>query len=275
MSPSLRERYGPWALVAGASDGIGEAFARALAAAGLNLVLLARREQLLAELAADLEGEHGISTRCLTADLTATDILSQVAAGTSELEIGLLVYNAGATHGAAHVLEKPLGASLGLVALNCTGPLSLSHHFGGLMRERRRGGIMLLSSLASLSGGSYTAVYNATKSFELILAEGLWHELQPSGVDAMCLIAGATRTPSMLQSMPSFADYPGLMTAQQVAEEGLSFLGRGPVWVAGEHNRAIARRLLPNSRVAQINALSAASAGIFGKPVQDLAGEDF
>ena len=76
MSPSLRERYGPWALVAGASDGIGEAFARALAAAGLNLVLLARRAQLLSGLAADLEGEHGISTRCLTADLTAPDILS-------------------------------------------------------------------------------------------------------------------------------------------------------------------------------------------------------
>ncbi len=275
MSESLRERYGPWALVAGASDGIGEAFARALAVAGLNIVLLARRAPLLAELAADIGRQHGVSTRCVSADLTAGNILDRVRDGTDDLEIGLLVYNAGATHGAAHVLDKPLSASLGLVALNCVGPLSLAHHLGGRMRERGRGGIILLSSLAALSGGSYTAVYNASKSFELILAEGLWHELKPSGVDAMCLIAGATRTPSMLQSMPSFAEYPGLMAASDVANEGLAFLGRGPVWVAGAHNREIARRLLPNPRVAQINGLSAASAGIYGKPVSDLAGEDF
>lgn len=275
MRSPLQERYGPWALVAGASDGIGEAFARALAAAGVHLVLLARRAALLETLAAELERTHGVSTRCLTADLTAPDILSRVRGGTDDLEIGLLVYNAGATHGAEHVLDKPLESSLALVALNCTGPLSLAHHLGGRMRARGQGGIMLLSSLAALSGGSNTAVYNATKSFELVLAEGLWHELKPSGVDAMCLIAGATRTPSMLRSMPSFANYPGLMTAQQVAEEGLSFLGRGPVWVAGDHNRAIARRLLPHPRVMQINALSAASANIFGKPVRDLAGEDF
>ena len=275
MSDSLSVRYGPWALVAGASDGIGEAFARELAAGGLNLVLLARRTGLLQQLAASMESEHGISTRCITADLTSPDILAQVREHTDDLEIGLLVYNAGATHGAAHVLDKPLESALGLVALNCVGPLSLSHHLGGRMRARGRGGIMLLSSLASLSGGSYTAVYNATKSFEMILAEGLWHELKPQGVDAMCLMVGATRTPSMLNSMPSFADYPGLMAPAQVAAEGLGFLGRGPMWVAGAHNREIARRLLPNPRVPQIKALSAASAGIFGKPVLDPEGEDF
>lgn len=275
MSASLLERYGPWALVAGASDGIGEAFARELAAAGLNLVLLARRAPLLNELAADLRQTHGIATRCIAVDLTSDGMADRVRRETADLEIGLLIYNAGATHGAAHVLDKPLEAALGLVALNCQGPLSLAHHFGGAMRERGRGGIMLLSSLAALSGGSYTAVYNATKSFELILAEGLWHELKPAGVDAMCLIVGATRTPSMLGSMPSFAGYPGLMMPAQVAAEGLAFMGRGPVCVAGAHNRDIARRLLPNPRAPQINALSAASAGIFGKPGQDVAGEEF
>lgn len=275
MTAGLLERYGPWALVAGASDGIGEAFARELAAAGLNLVLLARRAPLLEALAAELGQAHGIATRCVAVDLTADGMADRVRRETVDLEVGLLIYNAGATHGAAHVLDKPLEAALDLVALNCKGPLSLAHHFGGAMRERGRGGIMLLSSLAALSGGSYTAVYNATKSFELVLAEGLWHELKPAGVDAMCLIVGATRTPSMLGSMPSFADYPGLMMPGQVAAEGLAFMGKGPVWVAGAHNREIARRLLPNPRVPQINALSAASAGIFGRPVQDATGEEF
>lgn len=270
----LRARYGPWALVAGASDGIGEAFARQLAAAGLNVALLARRESMLRSLAAELELAEGIRTRCIVADLTAESMLSQVQRETEDLEIGLLVYNAGATHGAAGVLDRPLEQSLGLVALNCRGPLGLSHLLGRRMRERGRGGIILLSSLAALSGGSLTAVYNATKSFDLVLAEGLWHELQPAGVDAMCLIAGATRTPSMLASRPSFADYPDIMAPAQVASEGLAFLGKGPVWVAGEHNRTIFRRMLPNSRVAQINALSAASATIYGLPPVQVEGED-
>jgi short-subunit dehydrogenase len=270
-----RASYGPWALVAGASDGIGAAFARQLAAAGLDLVLLARREPLLRELAAELAAAYGVRTRCVVADLTAPGLLQCVCEATMELEIGLLVYNAGATHGAGSFHEQPLAAALALVELNCRTPVQLVHHLGTRMRERGRGGIVLLSSLASLSGGGLTAVYNATKSFDMILAEGLWHELKPAGVDAMCLLVGATRTPSMLSSRPQFADYPGIMDPAQVAREGLAFLGRGPVWVAGEHNRDIVRRLLPVPRVGQINALSAATASIYGRPVNTLAGEDF
>jgi short-subunit dehydrogenase len=271
----LRGRYGPWALVAGASDGIGAAFARQLAAAGVNLVLLARRAALLDELAAELEAAHGVSTRRVVADLAAPGLLEHVREATDALEIGLLVYNAGATHGAGSFHEQPLTAALTLVELNCRTPVQLVHHLGARMRERGRGGIMLLSSLASLSGGALTVTYNATKSFDMILAEGLWHELKPAGVDAMCLMVGATRTPSMLSSRPSFAGYPGIMEPAQVAAEGLGFLGRGPLWVAGEHNRAIVRRLLPVPRIGQINALSAATATIYGAPVRTLEGEDF
>jgi short-subunit dehydrogenase len=194
---------------------------------------------------------------------------------TDDLEVGLLVCNAGATHGAAHFLDRSVDAALGLVALNCRAPVVLAHHFGLRMRARGRGGILLLSSLAALCGAGWTATYNATKSFDMILAEGLWHELKPAGVDAMCLVVGATRTPSMLERMPSFANYPNIMDPADVAAEGLAFLGRGPVWVAGAHNRAIARHLLPNPRVAQINALSAANAGIFGEPVVQVEGENF
>jgi short-subunit dehydrogenase len=274
-TPAFRERYGPWALVAGASDGIGEAFARQLAAAGIHLVLLARREPLLRALAEELASAHGIATRCVVADLTAPDVMDRVSEQAAGLEIGLLVCNAGATHGAATLLERPVDAALALVELNCRTPLRLVHHFGTGMRQRRRGGIVLLSSLASLSGGGLTAVYNATKSFDLILAEGLWHELKPDGVDAMCLMVGATRTPGMLGSRPSFAQYPGIMEPAEVAAEGLAFLGHGPLWVAGEHNRAIVRQLLPVPRVGQINALSAATASIYGRPADPREGEDF
>ena len=271
----LRERYGPWALVAGASDGIGEAFARQLAAAGLNVLLLARREATLAALAAELRSAHGIDARCVVADLMRDKLLDRLRAASDGLEVGLLICNAGAVHGAAPFLDRPVDAALGLVALNCRTPVLLAHHFGGPMRERGRGGIMLLSSLSSLSGAGLTATYNATKSFDMIFAEGLWHELKPAGVDAMCLMVGATRTPSMLQRMPSFAAYPNIMDPADVAAEGLAFLGRGPMWVAGAHNRAIVKHLLPLPRVTQINALSAANAGIFGQPVISAEGEDY
>ena len=269
-----RETHGPWALIAGASDGIGEAFARQLAAKGLNVVLVARRTALLETLAEDLRHAHGVEVRIVQADLTAVDMLGEIRAVTDGLEIGLLIYNAGAVHGARHFLDKPLDDALDLIALNCRGPVLLAHHFGAQMRSRGRGGLMLLSSLSALSGGSNTAIYNATKSFDLILAEGLWHELKPCGVDAMCLLVGATLTPSMLSSRDSFRNYPDIMQAGDVAAEGLAALGKGPLWVAGAHNRALVRTRLPGSRVAAINELSQACAEIYDLPVMEVVGED-
>ncbi|HPG27251.1 MAG TPA: SDR family NAD(P)-dependent oxidoreductase, partial [Myxococcota bacterium] len=244
----FRARYGPWALVAGASDGIGECFARALARRGTNLVLLARREPLLADLAAELRARHGIETRCLPADLTGDDLDRRVADATDDLEVGLLVYNAGAVHGARPFHDQPVEHALGLVALNCRGPVLLAHRLGRRMRDRGRGGMLFLTSMAALAGSSYTATYCATKSFDLVLAEALWHELTPRGVDVMAVIAGATRTPSMLTSNPGFEDYPGLMEPEDVAAGALANLGRGPVWVAGKANRETAKGMMPVPR---------------------------
>ena len=275
LGARLRSRYGPWALVAGASDGIGECFVRRLAAAGIHVILLARREPLLRSLAADLEREYGIEVRTLVADLTAEDLDERVAKGVADLEVGLLVYNAGAVHGAAPFHEQPLEHALGLVALNCRGPVTLAHRLGQGMRERGRGGIVLLTSMAGLSGSSYTATYAATKSFDLVLAEALWHELAPHGVDAMAVVAGATKTPSMLNSQPGFENYEGIMEPDDVAAGALRNLGRGPVWVAGAGNRAAASGMLPVPRIALINAMSQATAGLYGLPFHEAKGEEF
>lgn len=269
------KKYGPWALIAGASDGIGEAFARQLAEQGFNLLLLARRAEPLGALAADLVEEHGVLVQGVTIDLTTEGLLDNLRQLTDELEIGLLIYNAGAVHGASHFHDQSLDHTLGLIALNCTGPATLCHHYGGRMRERGRGGIILLSSMAALSGGSYTAAYNATKSFDLILAESLWHELAPRGVDAMCLMAGATLTPSMLSSKDSFAEYPNVMDPADVAREGLQHLGQGPVWVAGSHNREAAKMLWPIPRTMAINGFSEAAASLYELPFTQVEGEDF
>lgn len=268
-------QYGPWALIAGASDGIGEAFARQLAAAGFNLLLLARRAQVLGNLAADIKEQFGVEVQGVCIDLTSSDLLENLREVTNGLEVGLLIYNAGAVHGAGFFHDHGLEHAQKLIALNCQGPASLCHHYGGLMRERGRGGIILLSSMAALSGGSYTVSYNATKSFDLILAEGLWHELAPRGVDAMCLIAGATLTPSMLSSKDDFADYPNVMEPADVAREGLQHLGDGPVWVAGSHNREAAKMLWPIPRSMAINGFSEAAANLYELPFTAVEGKDF
>jgi short-subunit dehydrogenase len=272
---TFRERFGPWALVAGASDGIGESFARQLAERGLNIVLLARREALLEEVASGIRAEHGVETRVIVADLTGEDLDERVARGTEGLEVGLLVYNAGAVHGAKKFHDQPIEHALGLVNLNCRGPMLLTHRLGSAMRERGRGGILLLTSMAALAGSSYTASYNATKSFDLILAESLWHELGPDGVDVMAVIAGATRTPSMLSSNESFEDYPGIMEAQDVAAGALANLGRGPSWVAGKQNRETAAGLWPVPRTAVVNGMSEAASQLYDLPFTRVAGTDF
>jgi short-subunit dehydrogenase len=272
---SFRERYGPWALVAGASDGLGECFARRIAAEGVNVLLLARREAVLAALAADLVARHGVEARTLVADLTAPDLDARVAAATQGLDVGLLVYNAGAVHGGAAFHEQPVGHALGLVALNCTGPVLLAHRFGARMRARGRGGIVLMGSMICFAGSAYVATYSATKAFDRILAEGLWHELAPHGVDVLGAIAGATKTPSMLASNEAFADYPGAMQPDEVAEGALAFLGQGPIWVAGAANRATAKGLCPVPRIPVINGMSEASAGIYGLPHAPASGVEF
>jgi short-subunit dehydrogenase len=272
---AFRDQYGPWALVAGASDGIGECFARQLAERGLNVVLLARRESMLESLAAELRAAHGVETRVLVADLTAEDLDDRVAEGTQDLEVGFLVYNAGAVHGAKTFHDHSVEHALGLVALNCRGPVYLTHRLGNAMRKRGRGGMLLLTSMSSLAGSSYTATYSATKSFDMILAESLWHELAPQGIDVMAIVAGATRTPSMLTSNPTFEDYPGIMDAADVAEGALRSIGRGPVWVAGEHNRAAAQGLSPVPRVAAINGMSQACASIYDLPYIEAKGSEF
>jgi short-subunit dehydrogenase len=273
--PGFRERYGPWALVAGASDGIGACFARRIAAEGVNLLLLARREARLEELAAELRSAHGVEARGVALDLVSADLDAKVHAATRDLEIGLLVYNAGAVHGGRPFHDHPVEHALGLIALNCTGPVLLAHRLGARMRPRGRGGIVLLGSMIAFAGSAYVAAYSATKAFDRILAEGLWHELKPHGVDVLAVIAGATRTPAMLATSQAFATFPGALDPDDVARGALAFLGRGPVWVPGATNRATAKALSPVPRIPQIEAMSRATAGIYGLPHAPAAGVEF
>lgn len=261
------DRYGPWALVLGGSEGIGASFAHHLAADGINIMLAARRMQPMAELARVLETTTGVSTRTVSIDLTAPDAVAQLGTATSDLEIGLVIYNAGATHGVARFHDRAVDAHLGLVSLNCIGPLLACHHFGAAMLQRGRGGIILVGSMSGTAGSALNVTYSAAKAFEQVLAEGLWYEMRPHGVDVLALLAGATRTPSLERSGTSCAgtDFPP-MEPDDVAREGLANLGNGPVWIAGDANRAGFDYLRRVPRRDAVTVLSKAARSFYGIP---------
>jgi short-subunit dehydrogenase len=232
----FRARYGPWAIVTGASVGLGECFARALAARGLHLLLVARRREPLEALAADLRRKYPVEVRTEAADVGHPDLLQVLDRLAQGAEVGLVVHNA-AFSAVGAFLDRPLADQLEVLDVNCRAPAMLAHHFGRQMVARGRGGILLVSSLAGGQGCPMVASYAASKAYEIVLAEGLWDELGPAGVDVLACRAGPTRTPSYEASRPK-KKVP-MMEPMPVVEEALAALGRKPVVIAGRLNRAV------------------------------------
>lgn len=270
---AFRTRYGPWAVVAGGSDGIGAAYARELARRGLHVALIARRKQPLERLAEALRGEFAVEAMTIQADLTSAGLVEAIAAATAGLDLGLLVYNAGSSRHAKKFLDLPPEEALFLMQLNCRGPLLLAHHFGGRLRKRGSGGLILMSSMACLAGSAYQVTYCASKAFDTTLAEGLWHELAPEGVDVLGVVAGKTRTETM--GLHANANFEDGMDPAEVASGALDHLGKGPNWIPGESNQSAAKAIWPVPRVALINGMSLACADLFDLPHTPVSGREF
>lgn len=220
-------KYGPWALVTGGSEGVGAAFARMLAADGFKLVLVARKAGPLEELAAELRA-GGAEVRALSVDLASPDALERVRSVTDDVEIGLLVYNAGANSVRGNFVDLPEEVTQAVIALNVLGHANFSRHYGKLMVQRGRGGILLTGSTGGYLGSPTVTTYCAAKAFCRIFAEGLWAEMQPLGVDVLHLNIGFTATPAMVRlGMPvELAEDPAV-----VAKQGLDNIANGPVWI--------------------------------------------
>lgn len=265
-SDDFKALYGPWALIAGASVGLGAAFASALAQRGVNLVLIARRTGPLEARSAELQDRYGISVKTIPMDLAAPDMLETIAAATAELEIGLLVYDT-AYMLIGSFLGHPVGSHLRAIDVNCRGPLSLAHHFGQKMSERNRGGIILMTSLSGMQGAPWLASYGATKAFNIVLAEGLWYELKPLGVDVLACCAGAIETPNYVSSKPArlgaFAPKP--LAVDKVAHDALAALGTKPLVVPGRAYR-LSQTLLERftSRSQRIRIMADSTEKMYG-----------
>jgi uncharacterized protein len=241
-----RNIYGPWAVIAGGSEGVGAAFAEQLATAGINLVLIARNTAPLLETAETCRAA-GVLVRTVAADLTQPDGVSRVFQATADVQVGLLVYNAGANTCSEEFLAVDLKAFEPVIDLSIGAMLQLVHHFGRPMRERMRGGILLVGSTVGYAGSARHTIYGGVKAFGRIFAESLWIELREYNVHVLELVLGVTRTPAMERVGLNF-DVPGLQVADpaDVAREGLEHLANGPVHIAGGNGAGVERSSRPD-----------------------------
>ncbi|MGZ3444891.1 MAG: SDR family NAD(P)-dependent oxidoreductase [Myxococcaceae bacterium] len=231
---SFVERYGRWAVVAGASEGLGAAFAEAFAARGMSLVLLARRADVLSALAADLRARRRIDVRTLVCDLADASFGARLAEACADLEVGVAVYNAAYSF-VAPLLDRPLDDALRVVDVNVRGPLRFVHTLVPAMVARGRGALVLMSSVAGFQGSPRLAAYASSKAFLTTLGESLWGELGPQGVDVIASCAGAIRTPGYAKALRKEA--PGTLGAAEVVEQTLAALGDTPLVIPGGVNK--------------------------------------
>ncbi len=238
-------QYGPWAIVAGASEGVGAAFAEGLAERGVSVVLLSRRQAALDDVAAGIASRTGAQTRTLAVDLAAPGASGIIAEATKDLEIGFLVYCAGADPDFEPFLANPIETAESMVQRNCVVPMQLAHHFAPAMVERGRGGIVIFGSGAGLAGGPNMVAYGASKAFDMVFAEALWAELHDKGIDVLGLVLGKTDTPALRRlehtrgQIGSEDEVPaGAVDVSAVIAEAFENLTNGPTWFVGEQLRA-------------------------------------
>ena len=266
---SLREHYGPWTVITGASEGVGSEFALRLADEGIHCVLIARREGPLADLAAQVRAK---GVECVTAsvDLTAADATAQITEAVGSREIGQLIANAGADTNSARFLESDPDNWERLIALNILTTMRNCHHFGQGMRARGRGGIILVGSGSCYGGLHGMAIYSAVKAFDLCFGEGLRAEMRHVGVDVLNLILGRTDTPAhrrIAELNGREFDTTGMASAADVARIGLEQLPHGPTYNWGQTNDVAG--YAPNSpdeRRARILAIEQMTAAYLRKP---------
>jgi short-subunit dehydrogenase len=276
----VADKYGPWALVVGASDGCGALFAERLAREGVNVVLVARREHVLNEVAAGIGERTSAKTKTLAVDLTDSDAAQTIIDATADVEVGMLVYCAGADPNYEPFLANPVSTAEALLQRNCLVLMRLCHHYAGLMVERGRGGIVNFSSGAALAGGPNMVAYGGTKAFDLVFTEGLWAELHDKGVDVLCLLLGKTDTPALREleysrgQIASLDDVPSnAVSAESVIDEAFDNLTNGPTLMVGDMMRMAEQVFKSLTRNEAVTMVMEASAAVMGSAESNSTGD--
>ncbi len=253
----IKEIYGSWCLLAGAAEGLGEAYAMALAQRGINIIMVDNQDELLQSLGDRLEKDFGISTRRICMDLAETESAGRIMEAISETSCRLMVYNAAFSR-IRRFMEYSQEDLDRYLEVNVRMPARLVHGLVGLHSGNagQKKGIILMASMAGLWGSGLLAPYGATKAYNIVLAEALHHELKSEGFDVMACVAGPTSTPAYLATHPRYGRIPvHVMTPQQVAEGALGSLGKRAFYVPGWRNRLnyfLLTRILPRKITARL-----------------------
>lgn len=233
----LIEKYGSWALITGASSGIGEEFARRLASEKMNLILVARRKERLEILAAKLKEEHKVKIVTAPIDLSKKKFLEELKEYVGEREVGVLINNAGfGSNG--EFINADADEEAKMVMLNCVAPVILTHHFVRPMVERKKGAIIFLGSVVAFQPTPFMTTYSATKAFNAFMGDALWYELKKYNIDVLSLNPGGTSTE--FQRVANSSTGPAPRTVQQVVNTAMKSLGRKPSVVDGFYNKVLA-----------------------------------
>ena len=253
---TLKQKYGTTALVAGASEGIGAAFATYLAKEGMDLILIARRLQPLQQLARSLQDRYKINVMSIQCDLSDPNATQQIEKALNGREISLIVYNAALSYIGPFIENSQENISLA-AQVNMITPLNMVRFFGEKMVAKGKGAIVLMSSLAGFQGSGYLSLYAATKAFSRILGESLWYEWKDRGVDVIACCAGAVATPGYKNSRPEKTGFitPRVLDPEEVPPECFKRLGNQPSFITGRGNRwasFIMQKILPRKMAVNI-----------------------
>jgi len=254
MKALNKERFGPWALVTGASSGIGKEFARQIAASGINIVLVARREDLLREVGAEFSKRYGVEHRVVVLDFSREDFIRQLASATDDLDIGLVVSNAG-TGNPGQFLKQDRQLLQAALRLSTMAHLDITHHFGAKLAKRRRGGIILAGAMGAETGVPCMANDGAAKAYVHSLGEALHYEFKPLGVYVTVLAAGFTNT-AVLEKFGLDPKTMPLkpMSVEQCVSEALSGLRKNRSKIVPGRLNRILSALVPASLARKMEA---------------------
>jgi len=227
----FKDKYGPWAVIAGGSDGIGAAMAREVCSRGLSVVVLARGGNNLEKIASDLRKEHpAVSVQTLSVDLGKPDATEKVLEVTKDKEVGLFIYNVGSEPNYGDFLSHDIDFVRGRLFRNFVIKTELLHHYASKMKQRGGGGVLVMGSISGFFGSPGFSLYAASKAFTRYLIEGLWYEFKDSGIDCLCPVVGITNTPTMTNAYGSLPD--DVAQPSQIAKSALDKLAEGPLWIA-------------------------------------------
>lgn len=233
----IKEKYGPWALITGATSGIGLEFTKQLGKIGLNLVLVSRNKNLLDDMVRLMEKQYSVQVKTIAIDLTQEGFIEDIRKTTDDLNIGLLINNAGLWK-LGDYLDITLKDELKMIDLNIKAPAVLTHHFAPKMVAEQKGGIINVASMLGYLGVPYSTAYAASKAYEVVKSEGLWYELKKQGVDVLSLNPGLTKTAMISDYDFSHMPIPPL-NPEKVVKTSLMALGKKSQVIPGKMNKIL------------------------------------